>query len=649
MLKFNPITGLLDLVNKLISPTIFIAASNATDQEKSIANIVCDGTADENDINTAFSQGKSVELSTGTFNLTAATINLISNGTLKGQGFSTILKIGNSLTINAITGSNKANFLLKDFSIDGNLSNQTPVGNEDIQNGIYLDTCTNGKITNIWANNCAATGITLGQNNTNMIVMGNHTLGNNRNGIYLWFSNNNYNTISNNICSNSVVFHGIGCSSGISNTFSGNICQNNGFNGIDLDGNSTNNTVMGNTCNANQGRGIVIRAESGTPLANTIASNTCSLNLKDGIQLDGAQNNTVASNMCYNNSQGAANFYSGILVAYETMLSHGTGNQFIGNFCSVNQGYGLNIDDAAATGNVATGNNLSGNVSAYQDLSGDLKLLGNKGVDLNNLPSALIPKGIGLGLGGFIDSTKILNIDHTIVPTTDTYGFFTQLRENAGSNNSNFHFGGFIGAQILAGNTKNYTGGIRGASLLTEHKGSGTVAQAFGVDVQSINGSTGAVTSAIGINVDAPVNSGGGTVVSYTGVYIQRPTVAGANNALVSEGGNVVFNDFVTDSDFTIRSDNVFSFFNIDASADKLQLDGGAIGYFGTDQIVFNDFSQARNFTVRGNSIFELLKVDAGGTVTVNGVLNVSTGASGTFAAGSKTITVTGGLVTSIV
>lgn len=271
----------------------------------------------------------------------------------------------------------------------------------------------------------------------------------------------------------------------------------------------------------------------------------------------------------------------------------------------------------------------------------------------------VVTGGIGLGSGGFIDTTKILNIDHTVVPASDTYGFFTQLRENSSTTSPNFHFGGFIGAQILSGNTANYSGGIRGASFIAEHAGGGSVNQAFVFEAVVNNTSTGRIQSGMGLNVAAPTNTGGGTIASFTGVYVQRPTVAGTNNALITEGGNVVFNDFVTDSDFTIRSDNYFSFFVVDASADTFFLDGGAIGYFSSSAIVFNDFSEDRDFTVRGDTVFELLKTDAGagilysgGSINVVGGYNINgtAGATGTFTTGGGgTVTVTAGLVTSIV
>jgi len=75
--------------------TLKVTASNATAKSKAGADYVCDGVADEVEINAAIESldgiGGSIELSEGTFNILDYFLINKSNITLKGQGKSTII------------------------------------------------------------------------------------------------------------------------------------------------------------------------------------------------------------------------------------------------------------------------------------------------------------------------------------------------------------------------------------------------------------------------------------------------------------------------------------------------------------------------------------------------------------------------------
>jgi parallel beta-helix repeat protein len=90
--------------------TLTIAASNATAKSKAAADYVCDGVADEVEINAAIESldgiGGCVELSEGTFNVAYAIGDLwrFDNIWLKGQGYSTVVCLYYGISIATTAG-----------------------------------------------------------------------------------------------------------------------------------------------------------------------------------------------------------------------------------------------------------------------------------------------------------------------------------------------------------------------------------------------------------------------------------------------------------------------------------------------------------------------------------------------------------------
>ncbi len=123
--------------------TLVVAASNASAAEKRGADYVCDGTADEVEIQAAIdalpATGGRVSLSSGTFSTTAAIYTRI-NLTLSGQGKSTIILAASGASRDMISLHNKNgtnggrgatagnNVTISDLALDGNgLSQVLPI------------------------------------------------------------------------------------------------------------------------------------------------------------------------------------------------------------------------------------------------------------------------------------------------------------------------------------------------------------------------------------------------------------------------------------------------------------------------------------------------------------------------------------------
>ena len=182
--------------------------------------------------------------------------------------------------------------------------------------GIYLDTCTNGALTN---NICS--------NNNDGILLwdctGSNTLSNNNcsgnyYGIYLESSGGS--TVSNNICSSNVN-DGLHLPSSSYSTATNNTCISNGGHGLSLD---TSNfcTLTNNTCRSNDHSGIFLYES----INNTISGNNCSSNVQNGILLDtSCSHNTLSDNHCWDND------YYGIDVK-----SNSNNNTVINNDCQLN-------------------------------------------------------------------------------------------------------------------------------------------------------------------------------------------------------------------------------------------------------------------------------------------------------------------------
>lgn len=101
------------------SPAYVIAASDASDRSKEIADVVCDGTADDVQINAALTAGYNVMLTEGIFDI-VSTINHAEGLWIVGQGEGTILKA--SADVDVITITAKSNVGVALLKIDTTLT-----------------------------------------------------------------------------------------------------------------------------------------------------------------------------------------------------------------------------------------------------------------------------------------------------------------------------------------------------------------------------------------------------------------------------------------------------------------------------------------------------------------------------------------------
>jgi hypothetical protein len=97
-----------------------IAASNATTNEKTYADVTSDGMADQTEINAALTAGYNVKLSTGAFNIAAPITAAVNNVTIEGAGKEkTTIFLSNGSNCNVLTiGGN--HWTIKNLLMNGN-------------------------------------------------------------------------------------------------------------------------------------------------------------------------------------------------------------------------------------------------------------------------------------------------------------------------------------------------------------------------------------------------------------------------------------------------------------------------------------------------------------------------------------------------
>ncbi|MCK9601323.1 MAG: right-handed parallel beta-helix repeat-containing protein [Sphaerochaeta sp.] len=141
-----------------MTATIVVAASDSLN--KAAANYVCDGTADNVEIQAAIDAlpvgGGKVVLLDGNYSI-AAIIQVDSYVTIEGQGWNTILKIANGADLAAIfAGTFKTDVIYKDMQLDGNGDNQA---GPNIATLISASGGQRVSAINILAHGCVRSGI----------------------------------------------------------------------------------------------------------------------------------------------------------------------------------------------------------------------------------------------------------------------------------------------------------------------------------------------------------------------------------------------------------------------------------------------------------------------------------------------------------
>jgi hypothetical protein len=128
-------------------PFILVAASDAPQDVRNQTpdEYVCDGTADEVQIQAAYDATGAVMLSDGNFSL-AAQVNPPTNSSLRGQGIGkTIVKLADGADDHMVVATTKDSIVIQDIEFDGNGANQTDATKQILR---FQD------VDDLWVVNC---------------------------------------------------------------------------------------------------------------------------------------------------------------------------------------------------------------------------------------------------------------------------------------------------------------------------------------------------------------------------------------------------------------------------------------------------------------------------------------------------------------
>jgi len=170
--------------------TFVVAASDSLDSSKAQADYVCDGTADDVEIQEAIdalpSGGGKVLLLGGNY-LLGDTITLDNNVTLAGVGWSTILKAKNSFgSKDVIKATSKSGVIVRDLAVDGNFANNARADANDDQNGIEFAGCSHCLAENCYVHDMPDNGIATSSGASEIAVINNRVEGCHWKGIMMW-------------------------------------------------------------------------------------------------------------------------------------------------------------------------------------------------------------------------------------------------------------------------------------------------------------------------------------------------------------------------------------------------------------------------------------------------------------------------------
>lgn len=299
--------------------TYVVATSDAPTLVKTQATYVCDGTADDVQIQAALDaavSGDSVLVIGNTGSL-AATVNVTNNGV-------TLISYGTTLTATAnmttdmiyVTGDNVT---VRGFTLNGNRAVRTA----DLGDGISADNVTRAVIAENHVFNIPKWGISLISGTSYSHVIDNTV------------DNATHNNI---ILEDQTTIH---------NTVSGNSLYNAGSDGIDLFHGASYNTIFGNSIYNATSTGIYIHSETlglatETAYSNAIIGNTI-MTATDGIKLQDAKNHAITGNTIKTVSSTGINLFT-----------NSTGASVTGNNIDT-AAYGI-LDNAGTA--TITGNNI---------------------------------------------------------------------------------------------------------------------------------------------------------------------------------------------------------------------------------------------------------------------------------------------------
>ncbi len=331
-----------------------IAPYNASEGVKGSADYVCEGQDDQKTIQkvldkTSKQNEVEIQLFNGTY-IFSAPLEVRKNTKIRGEGENTIIKIKDNLNADIQLIQNKdlgsgsdGNIIIENLKLDGNKSNQTQPGGENVihQIGIYFGLVKMSKIRNVWIENFLNEGIYLlgnagitienvqVKNNkgtgilikespsielknsviqqngksgiylfnvSNSLIEGNQVIGNKQFGIYL------FSTKKKEIATQEDFVHQT-----TQTDLLDNVCRSN-FIGLGIS-NSRDNFVGQGNYNENDVGIVLFNSDE-----NELLGIECKLNKKHGLRIIGGQKNLIEQADIRENSQQEDNKYSGILI-----------------------------------------------------------------------------------------------------------------------------------------------------------------------------------------------------------------------------------------------------------------------------------------------------------------------------------------------
>lgn len=333
--------------------TLLVAASDALDRTRAQADYICDGAADQVQINAALNalpaNGGRVMLSEGIFTIDDPITIPANNITLEGQGRSTFIdgdglatgehaivisgvthtaikklaiqtQDGAGKTCHCIALSNGCNsFTIESVTIVDSDSNGIDISGTNILDGIIRDcsiedvddtgiycSMTGGNfmlrlhVLDCFITSCGLDGMKLYDVDYGLLE-GNVCYSNGNNGIYVL--NTNYITIDDNTCilntERGIYFLGVDNS-----TVEDNLCYSNTEHNIHIGGTSSHNVVEGNQCiSANSATSDGIEVDDNCH-ENSITGNGCIGNGRWGIYVSGDRNEITGNHVCTSGDDG---------------------------------------------------------------------------------------------------------------------------------------------------------------------------------------------------------------------------------------------------------------------------------------------------------------------------------------------------------
>ena len=328
--------------------TLTVAASDSSIEGKTNADYICNGVHDEVIINTAIAKltaGGKVLLLEGTFN-TEASINLLSDVTLEGSGWGTIIDgslfaaPNENIIANADSVGGNSKIIILNLRIVGNVTHAQNVG-------IELDNVADCIIRNLYVYQCGNQGIAI-RNSDHVIIQDCICDGCDDSGVFL--DTSTYCIVANNLVRNNVSVTSPGIRTdalGVMdghNVVKGNIVENCGI-GLQID--LGYDVVIGNSIHVTQHHGIFAVASNLMIMNNVVVgAGQLADNTYDGIRLTDGDYSCIQANLV---RRAGAND-----TKYGINIQAGSNNNLVTNNDLYNSGQTADLqDDGTATITVA--------------------------------------------------------------------------------------------------------------------------------------------------------------------------------------------------------------------------------------------------------------------------------------------------------